>query len=165
MQEPETRYQQQPLDTSWVALPPELADLSDILSRNTHEIWARGRIAEGWRYGPQRDDFRREHPGLVPYDELSDSEKAYDRWTALGAIEAILALGYRIVPPEAVPDAAPIAAAVTEAERLLAAQGRDPHELDAALRIPPVVLFAGHMVDQPDRVKPRFPADRAAAVK
>jgi hypothetical protein len=114
-------YQPQPLDTTSVALGPELASLSDLLSRNTHEIWAKGRIAEGWRYGPLRDDGRREHPGLVPYDELSDTEKAYDRWTSLGAIEAILALGYRILPPGAEPDMAPIADAVADSERLLAA--------------------------------------------
>ena len=70
-----------------------------MLAKNTHDVWARQRIAEGWRYGPQRDDSRKEHPGLVAYEELSDSEQEYDRNTALQTLQAIIALGYRIEKP------------------------------------------------------------------
>ena len=56
---------------------------------------------EGWRYGPQRDDVRREHPGLLPYEQLSESEKAFDRNTAMETVRVILALGFRVVPPSA----------------------------------------------------------------
>ncbi len=89
-------YKPAPRDTSGVVLPRPIEALTELLARNTHENWARQRIAEGWRYGPQRDDERKEHPNLVPYEELSEADKEYDRSTAMETIKAILALGYRI---------------------------------------------------------------------
>ena len=96
---PALPYTPRPLDTSAVVVPPELADLTERLAAHVHDLWARQRLAEGWRYGARRDDAARTHPGLVPYGALSDSEKAYDRETALGTVRALLALGYRVVPP------------------------------------------------------------------
>ena len=93
-------YTPEPIETSGVTLPEGLRELTERLAKNAHDVWARHRLAEGWRYGPRRDDARKEHPDLVPYEELPESEKAYDRNAALGTIEAILALGYRIEPPE-----------------------------------------------------------------
>ena len=93
-------YTPAPLDTSHVAIGPELARLTELLSRNAHDVWARQRLADGWRWGPARNDVRKEHPGLVPYDRLSESEKELDRQTAMETLRAILALGFRIVPPE-----------------------------------------------------------------
>ena len=57
-------------------------------------------MSEGWTWGPERSDTAMEHPDLVPYDELSDSEREYDRRTAMESIKAILALGYRISSPD-----------------------------------------------------------------
>ena len=70
--------------------------LIEELARNTHEVWAAERIAQGWKYGAKRDDERKHHPDLVPYDELSEKEKAYDRKTAGEVIKVLLAMGYRI---------------------------------------------------------------------
>ena len=92
-------YEPHPIDTSGVALPEEIVELTELLARNTHENWARQRVREDWSYGPRRDDDRREHPGLVSYDELPEVEKDYDRTTALETIKTILSLGYRIEPP------------------------------------------------------------------
>ncbi len=89
-------YEPAPRDTSGVVLPRPIEELTELLARNTHEIWARQRIAEGWRYGPRRDDARKEHPNLVSYEELSEAEKDYDRQTAMETIKTILALGYTI---------------------------------------------------------------------
>ncbi|WP_086768740.1 TRAFs-binding domain-containing protein [Nostoc sp. 106C] len=89
-------YKPEPIDTAKVIINTEHLKLTELLAKNTHEIWAQQRIAEGWKFGPQRDDIRKEHPGLVPYEELSESEKQYDRNTALGVIKMLLALGYRI---------------------------------------------------------------------
>lgn len=90
------RYMPQPVDTSMVELTEELLQLTEVMASNVHDIWARGRMAEGWTWGPERDDVRKEHPGLVPYNELPDSEKAYDRNTAIETVKLILSLGYRI---------------------------------------------------------------------
>jgi hypothetical protein len=94
------KYEPHPIDTSGVALPEEIVELTELLARNTHENWARQRVEDDWRYGPRRDDERREHPGLVAYEELTEEEKDYDRRTALETIKAILSLGYRIEPPD-----------------------------------------------------------------
>jgi hypothetical protein len=93
-------YVPAPIDTSGVTLTAELQDLTELLARNVHDLWAKQRMGEGWRYGPERNDARKEHPDLVPYDQLTEGEKDYDRQTAMESIKLILALGYRIVPPE-----------------------------------------------------------------
>jgi ryanodine receptor 2 len=89
-------YEPKPIDTSKVELTEDIGRLVDRLAENSHDVWARGRMAQGWRYGPQRDDARREHPCLVPYDQLPDSEKEYDRNSAMETLKAVMALGYRI---------------------------------------------------------------------
>lgn len=90
------RYIPQPLDTTGVELPEELNALVETMARNVHEVWAAGRIAEGWVWGPVRDDVLKHHPCLVPYEELPDSEKEYDRHTAIETIKFILVQGYKI---------------------------------------------------------------------
>lgn len=89
-------YKPAPRDTSGVRLPRELVELTELLARNTHENWARRRMAEGWTYGTERSDEKKEHPSLVPYEDLSESEKDYDRTTAMETLKTIVALGYRI---------------------------------------------------------------------
>jgi len=89
-------YQPMPIDTSGVTLPAELVDLTERLAENAHDIWAKQRMAEGWTYGPQRNDAAKNNPDLVPYDELPESEKEYDRKAAMETLKAIVALGYRI---------------------------------------------------------------------
>ena len=89
-------YTPAPIDTSRVALPAELDLLTERLAKNTHDLWARQRFKDGWVWGAQRDDSKKRHPCLVPYEELPESEKIYDRETALGTLKAIIALGYKI---------------------------------------------------------------------
>ncbi len=91
------QYQPNPFPTEGVRLPEDLLHLGEALAKNTHDVWARRRIGEGWTYGPRRDDAAKEHPGLVPYERLSEGEKAYDRDTALETLRLIVALGYDIV--------------------------------------------------------------------
>ncbi|MBI5200551.1 MAG: Ryanodine receptor Ryr [Elusimicrobia bacterium] len=89
-------YQPKPIDTSGVTLPPEIVQLTEKLAIQVHELWSRQRIADGWTHGPHRDDVKKQHPNLVPYEELADADREYDRITALGTIKTILALGYTI---------------------------------------------------------------------
>jgi ryanodine receptor 2 len=85
------------IDTSSVTLSEEILHLTEALARNTHAVWAEQRLKAGWTYGPKRDDEMKQHPCLVPYDDLPEAEKEYDRATALGTLKAIVALGFRIV--------------------------------------------------------------------
>ena len=89
-------YEPRPIDTSQIELSPQILQLTEVLARNAHEIWARQRFADGWSYGPQRDDRRKEHPCLVPYEQLPESEKQYDRNAAMETLKTIIALGYGI---------------------------------------------------------------------
>jgi len=91
-------YQPQPIDTSAVTLTEEIQQLTERLAENAHDTWAQQRFRDGWRYGPQRDDASKEHPCLVPYKDLPEAEKEYDRAVAVGTLKAILALGYRLEP-------------------------------------------------------------------
>ena len=89
-------YIPKPLDVSNVVLPEGLEELTESLSKNVHEVWAAGRIAAGWKYGPVRDEIKKEHPCLIPYEVLSEDEKDYDRATAISTIKYILSKGYTI---------------------------------------------------------------------
>jgi hypothetical protein len=89
-------YDPKIIDTSHVRLSSDLEELIERLAQNNHDHWARRRMDEGWRYGRQRDDDHKEHPDLVPYEQLSESEKEYDRKTVVEAVKAIIALGYEV---------------------------------------------------------------------
>src|SRR5262245_9536616 len=89
-------YTPTPLDTSAVELPPVLLQLTERLAKNNHDLWARARFTEGWSYGPKRDDTAKTHPCLIPYEKLPESEREYDRITAIGALKTIVAMGYTI---------------------------------------------------------------------
>ncbi len=92
-------YVPTPLPTNGIRLSDDVAALTELLARNAHDHWALQRIGEGWTHGLERDDTAKKHPCLVPYEMLPESEKEYDRSTAMETLRAILALGYRIVPP------------------------------------------------------------------
>ena len=94
------RYKPKPIDTSKVKLSGEILELTELLSKNAHDIWAQQRISDGWRWGAKRDDATKEHPNLVPYEDLTEPEKDYDRKMVLLTLKAILALGYHIEKPK-----------------------------------------------------------------
>jgi len=89
-------YTPRPHDTSEIRLSPELLELTEQIAANVHDVWAQQRIAQGWQYGQERNDERKEHPCLVPYDKLPESEKQYDRDTAMETLKVIKILGFEI---------------------------------------------------------------------
>lgn len=92
------KYKPSPINTSGIGLPEPLEALAEDIARNVHEVWAANRINEGWTYGPERNDFARTHPCLVPYEELPENEKQYDRNTSQETLKLILSLGFDIIP-------------------------------------------------------------------
>ena len=90
-------YIPQPVDTTGVVLPKELNALAEEIAKNVHEVWSSGRIQEGWTYGEARDDARKHHPCLVPYEDLTETEKEYDRHTSQETLKLIMKLGFKIV--------------------------------------------------------------------
>ena len=91
-----TTYIPRPIDTAHVQLPAALEQLLEKLAANTHEVWAARRIKDGWTFGPNRDDANKKHPCLVPYQDLPEAEKEYDRNTAAETLKAVIALKYTI---------------------------------------------------------------------
>lgn len=89
-------YEPKPIDTSDVNLPEELVALTERIAENVHDVWAAGRISEGWTYGEERNVNKKTTPFLVPYDQLPESEKDYDRNTAFETLKLIVKLGYSI---------------------------------------------------------------------
>jgi len=93
-------YIPQPIETGDAKLPENLEKLIELMSKNVHEVWAETRISQGWTYGEQRDDKLKTHPCLVPYEELPEEEKEYDRNTSVSTLKLIMKLGFDIVERE-----------------------------------------------------------------
>ena len=89
-------YIPQPVDITDVQLPEELNPLVEQIAKNVHEVWAQSRMEQGWVYGEERNDTLKTHPCLIPYEELPEVEKAYDRDTALGTLKLIKKFGFKI---------------------------------------------------------------------
>lgn len=89
-------YKPQPIDTTDVVLPEDLKPLIEKMAKNVHEVWAESRLAQGWINGNKRDDEKKTHPCLVPYEELPEVEKEYDRNTSIGTLKLIMKLGFKI---------------------------------------------------------------------
>ena len=90
------QYNPAPIDASNFQLSDDLDELIEAIAENNHDVWAKERKANGWTYGPERDDDNLKHPDLVPYSDLPESEKEYDRKAARGILELVQRLGYKI---------------------------------------------------------------------
>lgn len=93
-------YRPQPIDISDVVLPDELNELREAIAENAHDVWAAERQAQGWTYGPKRDDAKKETPCMVAYSQLPDSEKKFDRDMAMNTLKLLKKLGYDLVRRE-----------------------------------------------------------------
>ena len=91
------KYIPQPINTDDIVLPEDIMNLCEKLAENTHEVWSKTRMDDGWTYGPERNDAKKQHPCLIPYGELPEAEKEYDRNTSIQTLKLIIKLGYKIV--------------------------------------------------------------------
>ena len=89
-------YIPKPAQTDDIVLSEELNGLVEAMAKNVHDVWAESRISQGWTLGPERNDALKTHPCLVPYEDLPEVEKAYDRDTAVGTLKLICKLGFKI---------------------------------------------------------------------
>lgn len=44
----------------------------------SHISWMQQKLEEGWKYGPVKDPEKKEHPCLVPFNELPKEQQAKD---------------------------------------------------------------------------------------
>ena len=91
-----SKYIPHPIDTSDIQLPAALEPLVEQMAKNVHELWAETRMRQGWSYGAERNDVLKHHPCLVPYEELPEEEKEYDRNTSIETLKLIQKLGFEI---------------------------------------------------------------------
>ena len=94
------KYIPNPVDTEQIQLPQELEYLVEEMAKNVHEVWSKTRIEQGWTYGEKRDDVLKQHPCLVPYEELPEEEKVYDRNSSVETLKLIMKLGFKISKDE-----------------------------------------------------------------
>jgi hypothetical protein len=90
-------YEPHPIDVDSIPLNGDLEQLQDAIAENAHNVWAKARIKEGWTYGKEFDDEKKEDPTIMPYTALPDSEKEYDRLTAINTIKLVKKLGFDII--------------------------------------------------------------------
>ena len=93
-------YNPKPIDLSDVELTEDLNELREAIAENAHDVWAVERQAQGWTYGEQRDDTKKETPCMVSYSQLPDSEKTFDRDMAMNTLKLVKKLGYDLVKRE-----------------------------------------------------------------
>ena len=89
-------YNPKLIDLTHVDLPDGYEELREAIAENAHDTWALERQSEGWTFGPKRDDSKLETPDMVPYAQLPESEKQYDRIMAEDTLKLLTALGYKI---------------------------------------------------------------------
>ncbi|HWM34531.1 MAG TPA: RyR domain-containing protein [Pseudolysinimonas sp.] len=65
------------------------------MARREHDSWSAHLAANGWRYGDGRDDARRRHPDLRPWDELDEEARDKTRAGVRSSLELLATLGYR----------------------------------------------------------------------
>ncbi len=104
----------EPDQTVGVELPESLNPLIENLAEKVHNRWAERRLQEGWTFGPERNDHLKTTPNLVPYEDLPEVEKNYDRATALTTLRNLYGIGYRVVPARTADAAADGETAVVE---------------------------------------------------
>lgn len=92
-------YKPAPLDLSAVVLTPKLEELVDQLAENTHNLWAKERIQQGWTYGLNEDAENLRSPHLVPYSKVDEAIKKANRDTASETVRTLLVYGYNLDPP------------------------------------------------------------------
>lgn len=89
-------YKPKPEDLNNIELSNDLIELSERIAKNVHEVWAQGRLIEGWSYGNKVDSELKTTPCMVEYEKLPESEKDYDRNTAMQTLKLIIKLGFKI---------------------------------------------------------------------
>jgi hypothetical protein len=89
------------------------SETCELLAEAEHNGWMVERMLNGWTYGRIRDDANKKHPLLIPYNQLSEGDKDYDRHTIIGRppapgkpeteefgyVDVVKIAGFRVVRP------------------------------------------------------------------
>jgi len=76
---------------------PDISDAEiELLAKVEHERWSREQKIQGWKYGEERNNEKRIHPSLKPWDKLPESEKDKDREAIYALPRILFEAGYSI---------------------------------------------------------------------
>jgi hypothetical protein len=78
-----------PVSVPWNALDPETraSAIDGVLFRiehpdstpeRSHQNWCDFKVSNGWTVGPVKDETLRQHPLLIPYSELPETQRVKD---------------------------------------------------------------------------------------
>ncbi|MGE5473617.1 MAG: RyR domain-containing protein [Ignavibacteriales bacterium] len=90
-------FKPEPIDISGIVIDEALEAAADAIAYNAHEVWSIDRLQAGWIWAEVRDNDKKLHPLLKPFEELTENDKSYDKDLAFGNLKAIVALGGSIV--------------------------------------------------------------------
>lgn len=90
------QYIPKPINVDDVLLSNDVAALTEYIAENAHEEWAKQRLKEGWTFAPKTNKKRKQSFDLVPYCELLDKEKEYDRKMAMNTLKVLYKFGINI---------------------------------------------------------------------
>ncbi|KAL1257353.1 hypothetical protein QQF64_010597, partial [Cirrhinus molitorella] len=93
----QTSFIPKPVDTSQIKMPPQLEKVRDRLAENIHELWGMNKIELGWSYGKIREDNKRQHPCLVDFSKLPETERNYNLQMSTETLKTLLALGCHVL--------------------------------------------------------------------
>jgi hypothetical protein len=73
----------------------------EVIAKAYHEAWRKQRVKDGWKYAPERNDDKKEHPWLLPFDDpinkLPEADQELDRALVDSLIPALSEKGYKVV--------------------------------------------------------------------
>lgn len=61
----------------------------ELLARMEHQRWWAERSLDGWSFATERNDLLKKHPDMVPYGQLNEKTKEYDRNNVKKMIEIL----------------------------------------------------------------------------
>ncbi len=83
-----------------IELNDELKELGEAIAEFAHDVWAEGKINNGYQFNPETNDDPSNgpltHRDLRPYSELTESEKNYDREMSMNTLKLVRYLGYTL---------------------------------------------------------------------
>ena len=87
-------YEPHPINVDSIPLDEDLEEIIEAIAENAHDIWAEKMMKDGWTYGKERDEVKKQDPCILPYTALPDDEKEYDRQMAYNTIKLVKKLGF-----------------------------------------------------------------------
>lgn len=87
-------YEPHPINVDAIPLDEDLEELIEAIAENAHDIWAEKMMKDGWTYGKERDELKKQDPCILPYTALPNDEKEYDRLMAYNTIKLVKKLGF-----------------------------------------------------------------------